>query len=377
MKLSSLIKCVCLLIAFSAPSYGEFESEERAIRSTLNRYINGTSYNHPNEVKKAFHETANLYLSRKDEPHWIVPSDEYASWFGKGKLGEYTGRIGEIISMDVSGETASAKVEILMPAQQLRFVDQFLLKKFDSEWKIIAKTASRATANNHGMRILFILSSQAFHGTSDIPAGASFSEIVNAYDEFKRHGYTVDFVTPDGGAIPVVYINTSENLHRQYIYDQDFMYALGHSKKPEDIEPARYKAVHYIGGSNAMYGVADNTELQDISMEVYERFDGIVSSVCHGTAGIVNLKKQDGTYLVAGKRVVGYPEDYENQTADYFKQFPLLIGQTVRNHNGDFRFGPRNKAFVEVDGRLITGQNHLSSRLVARKIIEAIEKQTN
>lgn len=377
MKLSSLIRNLCLVISFSAPVIAETENEEQAIRETLNNYINGTSYSRPDVVKRAFHETANLYLSREDEPHWIVPSSEYASWFGRSQSGTYTGRIGEIISIDISGHTATAKVEILMPDQKLRFVDQFLVKKFDAEWKIIAKTASRSTANNHGMRVLFILSNQAFHGTSDIPAGASFSEIVNAYDEFKHHGYTVDFVTPEGGALPVAYINTSDSLHRKYVYDQDFMYALGHTKKPEDIEPERYKAVHYVGGSNAMYGVADNTALQAISMEIYERFGGIVSSVCHGTAGIVNLKKQDGTYLVAGKRVVGYPEDYENQSADYFKQFPFLIGQSVREHDGDFRYGPRNQALVEVDGRLITGQNHLSSRLVAREIIKALEAHTD
>ena len=376
MTILSAIKKTCILLAATTVSLPSMATDEEDIRKTLNHYINGTSYSRPAEINQAFHETANLYLSKKDEPHWIVPSGEYASWFGRGTPGTYTGRIGEILSMDISGETATAKVEILVPGRKARYVDQFLVKKFNDEWKIIAKTASSAEASNHGDRILFILSNQAFHGSTDLPAGASFSEIVFAYDEFKKHGYTVDFVTPEGGALPLAYINTSVDLHRQYVYDQDFMYALGHTKKPEEVDPSRYKAVHYVGGSNAMYGVADNKALQNISMEIYEKHGGIVSSVCHGTAGIVNLKKEDGSYLVAGKRVVGYPEDYERQTAEYFKQFPLLIGQSVKEHDGDFRFGPRNQAFVEVDGRLITGQNHLSSRLVVQKIVEALDKQS-
>ncbi|UTW58994.1 nuclear transport factor 2 family protein [Kordiimonas sp. SCSIO 12603] len=374
MTILSSIKGACILLAATAISFPGIATDEEDIRKTLNHYIDGTSFSRPAEINQAFHETANLYLTKKDEPHWIVPSSEYAGWFGRRTPGTDTGRIGEIISMDIAGDTATAKVEILVPGRKMRYVDQFLVKKLDGEWKIIAKTASSAPANNHGGRVLFILSSQAFHGSSDLPAGASFSEIVNAYDEFKKHGYTVDFVTPEGGSLPLSYINTSIDMHRKYIYDSDLMYALAHTKKPEDIKPARYKAVHYVGGSNAMYGVADNKALQDISMEIYEKHGGIISSVCHGTAGIVNLKTSSGTYLVAGKKVVGYPEDYERQTAEYFKQFPLLIGQSVQDHDGDFRFGPRNQAFVEVDGRLITGQNHLSSRLVVQKIVEALDK---
>lgn len=372
MKFLTMLKNIGLTLIVSAPALSTDISDEQAIRNTLNNYIEGTSYSRPGQIKQAFHETANLYLKSADKPHWIVPSDEYASWFANRAPGTNTGRVGEIISIDIGGETATAKVEILLPDSNRRFVDQFLVKKMESEWKIIAKTASSAPANNHGNRVLFILSSKAFHGTTDIPAGASFSEIVNAYDEFKKHGYTVDFVTPDGGALPISYVNTSDDLHRHYLYDQDLMYALGHTKKPSDITPERYKAVHYVGGSNAMYGVADNAALQAITMEIYEAHNGVVSSVCHGTAGIVNLKKEDGTYLVAGKRVVGYPEDYERQTADYFKAFPFLIGQSVKDHDGNFRFGPRNQAFVEADGRLVTGQNHLSSRLVVQKTIEAI-----
>ena len=63
-------------------------------------------------------------------------------------------------------------------------------------------------------------------------------------------------------------------------------------------------------------------------MEIYEEHQGIISSVCHGTAGIVNLKLKNGNYLVKGKRVNGYPDDYENVNAPRFKEFPFLIKKT-------------------------------------------------
>jgi putative intracellular protease/amidase len=133
--------------------------------------------------------------------------------------------------------------------------------------------------------------------------------------------------------------------------------------------------VHYVGGSNAMYGVADNADISRLVMEIYEQHQGIISAVCHGTAGIVHLKTKDGKYLVDGKRISGLPEDYEIKTADYFKQFPFLIKQTVLDRNGTFHFGKKDEPYIEVDGRIITGQNYQSSVLVAEAIIKQLQAE--
>lgn len=54
--------------------------------------------------------------------------------------------------------------------------------------------------------------------------------------------------------------------------------------------------------------LAEQLVLQDIAMQVYERNGGVVSAVCHGTAGIANLKLANGQHLVPGKCISGYPE---------------------------------------------------------------------
>lgn len=364
----------CQLTAFASDPDGE-ETQRQLIEQTLNHYIQGTSYNDQDRIRQAFSVGAELLLENKDKALWTVPVEDYISWFKADKKGQFNGRIGEILSIDIDGRAATAKVEILLPQRRKRYVDFFLLKKLDTGWKIISKTAVGETANNNGKRILFIVSDAFFHGDSQLPAGASFSEIVNAYDSFKQAGYTVDFVSPGGGMVPLSYINTSILRHRQYLYDTDLMYKLKNALRPQQVNPADYLAVHYVGGSNAMYGVAHNTEIQHIAMAVYEEHGGIVSSVCHGTAGIVALKTRDGEYLVKDKRISGYPESFENREKAYFKEFPFLIQKTVEAHGGKFFHVQRNKAHVEVDERVITGQNHLSSHLVAEKIIQMLESQ--
>jgi len=369
-------RILIILVLFCTTNILFAQTELEQIHSTISDYIEGTSYSHVPQIKQAFYEEADLFLDNKDKSLWVVPISEYAGWFEKNEAGQFTGRLGNIISVDYFQNIATAKAEILLPKRNLRFIDLFLLKKINGVWKIISKTASSEESNRIGNKILFVTSNAAFYQNTELSTGNSFSEIVNAYSTFEEAGYAVDFVSPKGGAIPLAYINTSEELQNQYLYNNDFMYALKNTMKPDKVDASSYKAVYYVGGGAAMFGVPESEAIQAITMSVYENNNGIVSSVCHGTAGIVNLKTEDGKYLVDGKTVSGYPDSFERQDAEYFKSFPFLIQETIEKRGGKFKFSPRNNAHVEVEGRLITGQNHLSSASVAAEIIKLIQKNS-
>ncbi len=372
MKRIVLVSALAIILALQA-NISFAQSEQALIGKCLQNYLDGTSYNKPDSIRKAFYSEANLFLSHKEKPLWIVPIAEYTTWFQKGEQGAFNGRLGRIISLDVYGDIAVAKAEILIPERKQEFMDMFLLKKIQGEWKIISKAAANKPSNKSGKRILFIVSNAHFYGTSALGTGNSYAEIVNAYDTFATQGYTVDFVSPKGGAIPLAYINTSDTLQKSYLYNPDFMYAVGNTKLPKEIDGRNYKAVHYIGGGSAMYDVPENADIQRLALQVYEENGGIISSVCHGTAGIAHLKTKDGKFLVAGKTVSGWPDSYEDTNGEYFKHFPFLIQKTIEERGGTFKFSGKSDAHVERDGRIITGQNFQSSRGVALKIIEALE----
>jgi len=369
------MKKIFFAILFALLSNLSFaQSEQSLIENCIQNYIEGTSYNKPDNISKAFYAEANLFLSHKEKPLWVVPISEYVNWFQKGNKGQFNGRIGKIISIDYFNDIAIAKAEIIIPEKKQEFMDMFLLKKIEGEWKIISKSASSKASNKSGKKILFIVSNAHYYGNSTISTGNSFAEIVNAYDTFVNSGYTVDFVSPKGGDIPLAYINTSDSLQKQYLYNQDFLYAIEHTMSPKEIDYKIYKAVHYIGGGSAMYDVPENSDIQRISMQVYEDNNGIISSVCHGTAGITNLKTKNGKFLVEGKRISGYPDSFEKQDGEYFKYFPFLIQKTIEERGGTFTFSKRNVSYIEQDGRIVTGQNFQSSNGVALKIIELLEK---
>jgi putative intracellular protease/amidase len=349
------------------------QSETSLVEKTIQNYINGSSYNHVAQLKSAFADDASLYLKGRDNQMKIVSSETYTSWFRKATPGSFNGRIGRVLSVDVQGDIATAKAEILFTTKGTRYVDLFLLNKKTDGWKIISKTASGGKTIKRGNKIVFFVSNSHFYGNTKISTGNSYSEIVNAYDEFVKAGYTVDFVSPKGGAISLAYINTSNPIGKKYLYDEDFMYALKHTKMPKEVNAKEYKAVYYVGGGSAMFDVPVNKEIQRIAMDVYEKNSGVISAVCHGTAGIVNLKTSNGVYLVKGKMVNGYPDAYENKNLPRFKTFPFLITKTIEERGGKFVYSARNSEHVEVDGRLVTGQNYVSSKAVALKIIELIK----
>ncbi|PRX54628.1 type 1 glutamine amidotransferase domain-containing protein [Flagellimonas meridianipacifica] len=224
--------------------------------------------------------------------------------------------------------------------------------------------------------ILFIMSNAKTYGDSDIETGTSFAEIVYAYDVFAKHQYAVDFVTPHGGPIHLGhYYKAKDTLQYRYYHDSNFMARINSTLKPSEIIPSNYDAVYYVGGGAAMYQVPENEAIQKIVMTLYEKQNGIVSAVCHGTAGIVNLKTKDGEYLVNNKRINGFPDAFEKMERPYYKEFPFSIEKKINEHGGHFAYSANGwDGYTIVDDRIITGQDPTASASVARQVIKALGK---
>lgn len=368
-----LLKSVLLSLVLSSQIILA-QSNEEQVRQTLNNYIQGSSYNYVDRLGSAFNKGAELFLDGPNSSLRVMSAQAYVQLFAKRQSGKFNHRIGEILSLEVYGNTAVAKVEIIMPKSKRRFMDYFILKLIDGEWKIASKAASSLPSNLSGRRVVFVVSNAHFHGDSKISAGNSFGEIVDAYAVFKEAGFTVDFISPKGGAVPLTYINTSKPKHKAHLYNPDFMYALAHTKKAPELSPERYEAVYYLGGVNVIYDVPQDKSIQELTERIYQT-QGVVAAVGHGTAGLVELKAASGESLLANKTITGYSEKFEDQEAEYFAEFPMLIEQSVQRRQGQFITDKRHSEHVQVDGRLVTGQNPNSVRLTAQKVVEILTRK--
>ena len=222
-------------------------------------------------------------------------------------------------------------------------------------------------------KILFVTSNQDFYGNTKISTSNHFEEIIVPYDVFVKAGYQVDFISPKGGAIPIGYINSSDSLQKKYLYNAWFMDKLEHTKKPTEIIAENYSAIFYSGGGAAMFGVAENIEIQKIARSIYTK-KGVVSTICHGTAGIAFLKDANGKSLYAGKKITGYPDYFENTTMEYYKSFPFSIEEAVKKNEGNFVYSEKaGDGFYIVDGRFVTGQDPSSASKVANEVVKILK----
>jgi putative intracellular protease/amidase len=238
----------------------------------------------------------------------------------------------------------------------------------------ISLKLTSASAQN---KILFVTSNQDFYGNTKINASNHFEEIVVPYDIFIKAGFKVDFISPKGGAIPVGYINTSDSIQKKYLYDGWFMDKLEHTMKPTEIIAENYLAVFYSGGGAAMFGVAEDTTIQKIARKIYNK-NGVISTICHGTAGIAYLKDDNGKSLYSGKKITGFPDKFENKKMEYYKTFPFSMDKAIKDNYGNFVFSDKERdGFYVVDGRFVTGQDPSSASKVANEVVTLLKQNLN
>jgi putative intracellular protease/amidase len=364
----------CLISIAGAGIAATADQDENAIRETVRLYMHGTSFNVQADINQAFHANARLYLDGKGDAQWELSGPEYAKLFSETKAAQFNGRHGRLIKIDVSGKVATAKAEILIPKQGARYVDVFLLKKIAGSWKIVSKSAHREEAARHARKVLLVVSNVDQYPGTKINAGNNFPELAYTYDAFRKAGYAVDFVSPDGGAVPLEMVVTSDPLLKKHLYDSDFMWALAHTRPVSEIRAQEYAGIAFVGGGAAIVGIPENKPLQDIALRIYEQQGGVIAAICHGTEGIKNLKLSDGNYLIQGKVLTSFPDVFINRESPTFKAYPFSAEGSIKGHGGIFRHGANGKGHVEVDGRLVTGMNWESSVGVAESMIRLIEQ---
>jgi putative intracellular protease/amidase len=132
--------------------------------------------------------------------------------------------------------------------------------------------------------------------------------------------------------------------------------------------------VLFVGGHGTMWDFPENTMLASIAAAVYEH-GGLVSAVCHGPAGLVNVKLADGSYLVAGKTVAAFSDD-EERAVGLDAEVPFLLASKLVERGAEHTQAENFQAHVEVDGRLVTGQNPASAAALAEQVVRVLKART-
>lgn len=239
---------------------------------------------------------------------------------------------------------------------------------------LLSNTAGAQTVKAKHMKkkILFVVTSHDKKGNTGEPTGYYLSEVTHPWEVLRAAGYEIEFVSPKGGKAPVDGMDLKDEVNAAFWNNEQERYKVEHTKKPEEVDPADYVAIHYAGGHGAMWDLADNTALANIAATIYEN-GGIVSAVCHGPAGLVNIKLKDGTYLVNGKKVNGFTNE-EEIAVKLDKVVPFSLEDKLKERGARFEKSGLWQSHAVADQRLVTGQNPQSAKAVGETVLAELKK---
>ncbi len=156
--------------------------------------------------------------------------------------------------------------------------------------------------------------------------------------------------------------------------DSSFRELLKHTKSFKEVSEETFDCVYLAGGHGTMYDFPNDTTLQTIIKQHYEN-KKLVSAVCHGVGGLLNVKLSNGEYLIKGKTITGF-NWFEESIARRKKEVPFNLEEQLKARGSNYKktFIPMASK-VEVDENLITGQNPFSSVAIAKKVMEYLKKK--
>lgn len=197
--------------------------------------------------------------------------------------------------------------------------------------------------------------------------GYYVGEAAHPWRVFTDAGYVVDVASVRGGVAPEDGRDDSDPEQVAFLADPHIGGQLADTTALEDIEPTAYDVLFMVGGHGTMWDFPDSAALARVGREVYEN-GGVVAAVCHGPAGLVNLTLSDGTALVSGKTVTGFTNE-EEAAVNLTDVVPFLLAPRLTQAGAQHVAAAPFTEHVEVDGRLVTGQNPQSAAAVARAVV--------
>ena len=222
-------------------------------------------------------------------------------------------------------------------------------------------------------KILVVVTNVSKYPEVERATGLWLGEAVHFVDALVKEGHSIDYVSAKGGYTPIdpssLAADQMSELDWTYYQDQEFMNKLGTTLAADEVNASEYDAIYYTGGHGVMWDYPENKSLQTIASTIYQN-GGIVSAVCHGSAGLVNIKDASGQPLIANKKVTGFTNT-EEAALGLENVVPFLTEDALVSQGANYVKGDDWSEFAVADERVITGQNPASGAAVAKEVLKA------
>lgn len=225
-------------------------------------------------------------------------------------------------------------------------------------------------------RVLMVLSGYG-EAQGEVKPGYEFDEFSKAYLVFKQNGLSVDIASPQGGKVEADKYDPEKPYNALVLKDEAIMAKVDNTLALATLNAEHYDAVFIVGGKGAMFDLPKNQTLQTLIADIYQQ-RGVIAAVCHGPAALVDVKLNDGSYLVANKAVNGFTNQEEQLFGKkWLPEFEFMLQDKLIERGGKFQYSDIMLSHVAVDERLITGQNPSSTISVAEELVKSLGLELN
>jgi len=224
------------------------------------------------------------------------------------------------------------------------------------------------------MKILIVLTSHDQLGDTGKKTGFWLEEFAAPYYVLKDAGAAIAVASPKGGLPPLdpksEMPEFQTELTKRFRTDTGAQAELANTKKLADVSADDFDAVFYPGGHGPMWDMPDNATSIAL-IEAFVKADKPIGAVCHAPVALVNVRGKDGEYLVKGKRVTGFT-NAEEEAVGLTTVVPFLLEDRLKERGSIYSKTANWVPYVQVDGRLVTGQNPASSEPAAEELLKLL-----
>lgn len=227
------------------------------------------------------------------------------------------------------------------------------------------------------MKILIIVTSTGTFANGKLATGLWLSEFTHIYHSAKESSYDITVANPKGGYTPIdpeslkpIFL---DEMSEKYWEKPEFKKLLDHANSLDNLLEQQFDCVYLAGGHGAMYDFPDNEALKTI-VRKQDESGRIVSAICHGVSGLLNVKLSNGEYMIKGKKLTGFSW-FEESLARRKEDVPFDLEALLKERGADYEKAliPMTSKVV-VDNNLITGQDPFSSKEMAKVVMRQLNK---
>ncbi len=226
------------------------------------------------------------------------------------------------------------------------------------------------------MKILIVLTSHSKLGNTDGKTGFWIEEFATPYYIFHEAGAQITLASPKGGQPPIDPKSDAPENQTQatirYKKDSVLLGLIANTLKIEEIDSDNFDAIFFPGGHGPLWDLTTDEDSISLIEEFWDAKKPVVS-VCHAPSVLLNVKDENGIFLVKGKKITGF-SNTEEVAVKLDKIVPFMLEDELKNKGGIYSKKDDWTSYVVTDGLLITGQNPQSSEAVAKELLAVLKK---